>query len=152
VNSSAIYTAAADHLLFSQKGGWAWIFIVEGLLTFVCAIPGFWLIQDFPARAKLFKGNERLKWEHHLHSTCILFQKPQSDKGLINGVTTASQGVTSAELPFSWPQVVVSTVRLFSSLWLMAFGRCRKDSQTGEPMSTPSCTSASPWWVTFSHL
>ncbi|KAF8512073.1 putative MFS nicotinic acid transporter Tna1 [Hysterangium stoloniferum] len=31
-----------------DKGGWAWIFILEGLLTLVCAIPAPWLVQDFP--------------------------------------------------------------------------------------------------------
>jgi len=65
--------------------GWRWIFIIEGLLTLVCAIPAWWLIQDFPAKAKVLnQGNDRKKWLHHLHQ---------------------SQGVTSAELPFSWEHV-----------------------------------------------
>ncbi|KZS93115.1 putative MFS nicotinic acid transporter Tna1 [Sistotremastrum niveocremeum HHB9708] len=66
------------------KGGWAWIFILEGLLTFVCCIPAYWLVQDFPHESKLLSDQERAKWLHRL---------------------TISQGVTNAPLPFSMKQV-----------------------------------------------
>ncbi|KAG8988898.1 hypothetical protein FRB94_005578 [Tulasnella sp. JGI-2019a] len=65
--------------------GWRWIFILEGLLTFICAIPAYWLVQDFPATSKILsRGNDRAKWLHHL---------------------TISQGVTNAEMPFAWKHV-----------------------------------------------
>ncbi|KAF9512561.1 hypothetical protein BS47DRAFT_1345338 [Hydnum rufescens UP504] len=66
------------------KGGWAWIFILEGLLTFLCAIPAWWLIPDFPEDHRVLKGIDRERWLHRL---------------------TRNQGVTSAPLPFSWRQV-----------------------------------------------
>lgn len=31
------------------RGGWAWIFILEGTLTFLVGSMGFWLIHDSPA-------------------------------------------------------------------------------------------------------
>ena len=34
------------------KGGWAWIFILEGLATVLVGIAAFWLVYDFPETAK----------------------------------------------------------------------------------------------------
>lgn len=66
-------------------GGWRWIFIIEGLITFICAIPGWWLLVDFPADDnKVLNKQETAKWNHFLAS---------------------SQGVTNANVPFSWRQV-----------------------------------------------
>src|SRR6266536_2137815 len=31
------------------KAGWAWIFILEGILTFIVACFGYWAINDYPA-------------------------------------------------------------------------------------------------------
>ncbi|CAL1695329.1 unnamed protein product [Somion occarium] len=42
------------------KPGWAWIFILEGLLTVVCAIASFWILQDFPDTAKFLNETERV--------------------------------------------------------------------------------------------
>ncbi|KAH6985190.1 major facilitator superfamily domain-containing protein [Ilyonectria destructans] len=33
---------------FANMGGWRWLFIVEGILTCVIALVGFWLLVDFP--------------------------------------------------------------------------------------------------------
>jgi sugar phosphate permease len=30
------------------RGGWSWIFILEGLLTFVVAFVAYWAINDYP--------------------------------------------------------------------------------------------------------
>ncbi|KAF8572720.1 putative MFS nicotinic acid transporter Tna1 [Ramaria rubella] len=67
------------------KDGWAWIFILEGLLTLVCSIPALWLVQDFPQYSTLLTPKERTKWLHRL---------------------TASQGVTNSPLPFTKAQVL----------------------------------------------
>ncbi|KAF8529986.1 putative MFS nicotinic acid transporter Tna1 [Gautieria morchelliformis] len=67
------------------KNGWAWIFILEGLLTIICAIPALWLVQDFPQYSNILSTRERAKWLHRLN---------------------ISQGVTNAPLPFSKTQVV----------------------------------------------
>ncbi|KAL6310044.1 MFS general substrate transporter [Sparassis latifolia] len=42
------------------KPGWAWIFILEGLFTFVCAIASFFILQDFPENAKFLSETERV--------------------------------------------------------------------------------------------
>ena len=41
------------------KPAWAWIFILEGLLTIVVAFLSFWIIQDFPDSAKLLTDAEK---------------------------------------------------------------------------------------------
>jgi MFS family permease len=66
------------------KDGWAWIFLLEGLLTFVCAIPAWWLVVDFPEDAKFLTEDERTKWLSRL---------------------LKNQGVTNAPVPFSMRQV-----------------------------------------------
>ncbi|EPQ60546.1 MFS general substrate transporter [Gloeophyllum trabeum ATCC 11539] len=42
------------------KPGWAWIFILEGLFTVLCAVASFWIIQDFPDTAKFLSEPERV--------------------------------------------------------------------------------------------
>ncbi|KAK4097550.1 MFS general substrate transporter [Parathielavia hyrcaniae] len=39
--------------------GWQWIFILEGLLTFVVAIIAFFVMQDYPSTAKFLSDAER---------------------------------------------------------------------------------------------
>lgn len=41
------------------KPAWAWIFILEGLLTVVAALASYWIIQDFPNTAKFLSEAER---------------------------------------------------------------------------------------------
>ncbi|THV02517.1 MFS general substrate transporter [Dendrothele bispora CBS 962.96] len=41
------------------KPAWAWIFILEGLLTVVAGVASFWIIQDFPDTAKFLSEAER---------------------------------------------------------------------------------------------
>ncbi|WRT65141.1 uncharacterized protein IL334_002083 [Kwoniella shivajii] len=41
------------------KQGWAWIFIMEGLLTFVVAVMSFWMIHDWPDTARFLSPVER---------------------------------------------------------------------------------------------
>lgn len=41
------------------KPGWAWIFILEGLITVVAGFLSFWIIQDFPDNAKFLSDAER---------------------------------------------------------------------------------------------
>ncbi|KAF8485646.1 putative MFS nicotinic acid transporter Tna1, partial [Gautieria morchelliformis] len=69
----------------SGKNGWAWIFILEGLLTVICALPALWLVQDFPQYSNILSPQERAKWLHRLN---------------------ISQVATNAPLPFSKAQVV----------------------------------------------
>ncbi|KIJ55530.1 hypothetical protein M422DRAFT_24098 [Sphaerobolus stellatus SS14] len=67
------------------KNGWQWIFILEGLLTLVCALPALWLVPDFPQDSNILSPPDRAKWLHRL---------------------TLSQGVTNAALPYTRQQVV----------------------------------------------
>lgn len=41
------------------KPGWAWIFILEGLITVIAGFASFWIIQDFPDTAKFLTEEER---------------------------------------------------------------------------------------------
>lgn len=41
------------------KGGWAWIFIIEGLITVVAGVLSFFIIQDFPDTARFLTEEER---------------------------------------------------------------------------------------------
>ncbi|KAH7096100.1 putative MFS nicotinic acid transporter Tna1 [Auriculariales sp. MPI-PUGE-AT-0066] len=67
------------------KPGWAWIFILEGLLTLLCAIPGWWIIPDFPENSKFLTDKERKQWIARLQR---------------------SQGLTSIPVPFTWDQII----------------------------------------------
>lgn len=39
--------------------GWRWIFILEGIVTFVVAVAAFWLVPDWPETAKFLNNEER---------------------------------------------------------------------------------------------
>ncbi len=41
------------------RPGWAWIFILEGLFTILCAIASFFILSDFPDTAKFLTDTER---------------------------------------------------------------------------------------------
>ena len=41
------------------KGGWAWIFILEGIVTFLVALWAFWAFHDYPDTAKFITESER---------------------------------------------------------------------------------------------
>jgi len=49
------------------KAGWAWIFILEGLFTVLCAIASYLIIADFPEHAKFLSETE---------STCVCLEFP----------------------------------------------------------------------------
>ncbi|KAF8586047.1 MFS general substrate transporter [Ramaria rubella] len=49
------------------KPGWAWIFILEGLVTIVAGGLSFWIIQDFPDTAKFLTDAERKFIIQRLH-------------------------------------------------------------------------------------
>lgn len=53
--------AAAIHNMDGVGGrpGWAWIFILEGLVTVVCAVASFFILSDFPDTAKFLNETER---------------------------------------------------------------------------------------------
>jgi MFS family permease len=41
------------------KPGWSWIFILEGLLTFVIGVASFWCVYDFPDQASFLSDVDR---------------------------------------------------------------------------------------------
>lgn len=43
------------------RPGWAWIFILEGLLTILIGIVSFWVVQDFPDEAKFLSPDDRAR-------------------------------------------------------------------------------------------
>ncbi|KAH9947914.1 MFS general substrate transporter [Amylocystis lapponica] len=62
--------AAAIHNMdgIGGKPGWAWIFILEGLVTVVCAVASFWILEDFPENAKFLSEPERVWVIRRLHA------------------------------------------------------------------------------------
>ncbi|THH33543.1 hypothetical protein EUX98_g636 [Antrodiella citrinella] len=54
--------AAAIHNMngIGGKPGWAWIFILEGLFTVICAVASFFILSDFPDTAKFLNETERV--------------------------------------------------------------------------------------------
>ncbi len=43
------------------KGGWAWIFILEGLVTVIIGIASFWMVHDFPDEATFLSDVDRAR-------------------------------------------------------------------------------------------
>lgn len=43
------------------RPGWAWIFILEGLLTVIIGVVSFWLVHDFPDLAKFLSDDDRAR-------------------------------------------------------------------------------------------
>jgi len=41
------------------KHGWAWIFILEGLVTIIAGIVSYWMVHDFPDEAKFLSADDR---------------------------------------------------------------------------------------------
>ena len=41
--------------------GWAWIFILEGLLTIVVGVASFWMVHDFPDEARFLSADDRAR-------------------------------------------------------------------------------------------
>ncbi|KAJ3951798.1 hypothetical protein N0V92_011780 [Colletotrichum tropicale] len=39
--------------------GWSWIFIIEGLLTFVFGVASFWMVYDFPDEAEFLSDEDK---------------------------------------------------------------------------------------------
>lgn len=55
--------AAAINLMAGAggKGGWAWIFILEGLATVLIGIVSFWMVHDFPDEATFLTDVDRAR-------------------------------------------------------------------------------------------
>lgn len=81
--------------------GWRWIFIIEGLLTIVIAVIGFWVIPDFPEtvgwlneeektfiKAKLEKDGGKSKYARTitLQDTLNVFKDCKFFKGFVGGL------------------------------------------------------------------
>lgn len=48
------------------KSAWAWIFILEGLLSIIVSFTAYWAISDYPATAKFLTKDEREEVERRL--------------------------------------------------------------------------------------
>ncbi|EOO02302.1 putative major facilitator superfamily transporter protein [Phaeoacremonium minimum UCRPA7] len=55
--------AAAIELMdgIGKRPGWAWIFILEGLLTILFGVASFWMVHDFPDEAKFLSDADRIR-------------------------------------------------------------------------------------------
>ncbi|KAF1913026.1 major facilitator superfamily domain-containing protein [Ampelomyces quisqualis] len=50
------------------KSAWAWIFILEGLLSVLVSMIAYWCIHDYPATARFLSPNERAEVQRRLHA------------------------------------------------------------------------------------
>merc|ERR1711939_171710 len=48
------------------RGGWSWIFILEGIATLLVAFVAYWAINDYPRTAKFLTEEERTEVERRL--------------------------------------------------------------------------------------
>ena len=48
------------------KQGWAWIFIIEGLVTVLVGVASFWMVQDFPDNAKFLTPDDKARVQRRL--------------------------------------------------------------------------------------
>ncbi|KAH8811337.1 MFS nicotinic acid transporter-like protein [Xylogone sp. PMI_703] len=48
------------------RPGWAWIFILEGIVTVLFGIVSFWVVQDFPDNARFLSEQDRARVVHRL--------------------------------------------------------------------------------------
>ena len=61
-NTGGLLAAAISNMDgIGGKPGWAWIFVLEGLFTVVCAVASFFILSDFPDTAKFLTDTERKK-------------------------------------------------------------------------------------------
>jgi MFS family permease len=44
-----------------HRPGWAWIFILEGLLTIIFGVASFWMVHDFPDEARFLSDQDRAR-------------------------------------------------------------------------------------------
>ncbi|KAL0475104.1 major facilitator superfamily domain-containing protein [Neurospora intermedia] len=57
-----LLAAAIEHMDgIGSRPGWAWIFILEGLLTVVIGFVSFWMVHDFPDEAKFLSEDDRAR-------------------------------------------------------------------------------------------
>lgn len=52
------------------KPGWAWIFILEGVVTILGGLLSFWMVQGFPNGAKFLTEAERTVIIRRLQKDC----------------------------------------------------------------------------------
>lgn len=62
------------------KAGWAWIFILEGLLTILVGIASFWLVFDFPDNARFLSDIDRERVIRRLKADQQSSAKPEAFK------------------------------------------------------------------------
>ena len=48
------------------RPGWAWIFILEGLLTVICGVASIWIVQNFPNDATFLSEEDRVRVQRRL--------------------------------------------------------------------------------------
>ncbi|KAG0143246.1 hypothetical protein CROQUDRAFT_66388 [Cronartium quercuum f. sp. fusiforme G11] len=82
------------------RPGWAWIFIVEGLFTFVCGVLGYFIIPSTPASARFLNSEQKR----------IIFRRLAQDQP-----TTMDN-----EEVFSWSEVLASFKSLHVQLNFVA--------------------------------
>ncbi|KAI0830622.1 MFS general substrate transporter [Trametes gibbosa] len=91
------------------RPGWAWIFILEGSLTVVCAVASFFILSDFPDTAAFLSETERVWVVRRLQADMKfsaggeIFQTKYLWQGLADPKTSLANGVVSAVISIDGP-------------------------------------------------
>lgn len=85
------------HLHGKPMSGWRWIFIIEGLMTFIVASASFWLVYDWPDRARFLTPFER-EFVHY---------RLANDTGLATGGTFTKKSIWSALKDWKTPMYML---------------------------------------------
>ena len=56
-----MYRVSRKRVADNMQTGWAWIFILEGLLTILVGIASFWMVHDFPLEARFLSKDDRAR-------------------------------------------------------------------------------------------
>ncbi len=91
------------------KPGWAWIFILEGLATVLCAIASFFILSDFPDTAKFLSETERMCLSCFRRSTIAHYESLSAGVWVIRRLQADmkfSAGGESFKMKYVWQSLV----------------------------------------------
>jgi hypothetical protein len=85
------------------KHGWAWIFFLEGLFTFLFGVASFWLLPRSPAHAYFFNEKEK----------SYVVARLKADGATGNNTSVDAFHWSEVGRAFTLPQVLILGVVLF---------------------------------------
>jgi MFS family permease len=87
------------------KPGWAWIFILEGIATFLVGVVSYWMVHDFPNEATFLTPDDRAR----------VLRRLRDDK-------QASAGTEDFQMKYFWQSVKDWKTVMFAIIYMGADG------------------------------